>query len=473
MICVISAKVIVLAFAFQTQQVVALSIPPVELEESSPAGRYILPLHRQRVPVKSDTDTVSYKSVYFGRIAVGGPVPQSFTVVFDTGSGHVVLPSKWCSSETCMIHNRYDPVASTFAVDIEHDGTPVDPDAARDEITVAYGTGEITGQFVSDRLCLEQLSGEEAVAKSSIELRIVMATEMTHDPFHAFAFDGVLGLGMDSLALTPEFSFFGMMTAQRALEQPSFGVFLAESDDEVSEISFGGHAPEHLKTKLSWAPVALPELGYWQVQITKLRIGDRTLDFCDDGQCRAVVDTGTSLLAVPKLFAEELQHTLENAIIDPPVEKDGSLNCKMARGLEIYFEVDDTTLELSPGDYSRPSVQVQDEDDDSWSSLEPSQAELLPDEVEDAVEQSRKDAAAPVETASCRPTILPLDLPEPLGPKLFIWGEPVLRKYYTAYNWKEKSIGFALAKHISDVKAKENAVQPGYASKPQRKPLLL
>lgn len=25
-----------------------------------------------------------------------------------------------------------------------------------------------------------------------------------------------------------------------------------------------------------------------------------------------------------------------------------------------------------------------------------------------------------------QPTIMPLELPEPLGPKLFIWGEPVL-----------------------------------------------
>jgi len=47
----------------------------------------------------------------------------------------------------------------------------------------------------------------------------------------------------------------------------------------------------------------------------------------------------------------------------------------------------------------------------------------------------------------CHPTFMPFDLPEPLGPKLFILGEPVLRKYYTVYDWEVKRVGFGLACH--------------------------
>ena len=32
-------------------------------------------------------------------------------------------------------------------------------------------------------------------------------------------------------------------------------------------------------------------------------------------------------------------------------------------------------------------------------------------------------------------------LPEPLGPKLFILGEPVLHRYYTVYDWEQKKVG--------------------------------
>jgi len=42
---------------------------------------------------------------------------------------------------------------------------------------------------------------------------------------------------------------------------------------------------------------------------------------------------------------------------------------------------------------------------------------------------------------------MPIDFPEPLGPKLFILGEPVLRKYYTVYDWQRRSVGFGLANH--------------------------
>eukprot|EP00434_Breviolum_minutum_P027213 symbB.v1.2.024068.t1/scaffold2253.1/size89778/1 len=337
-------------------------------------ARHVVPLHRQRVPVQGDDDRISYKSVYFGSVVVGKP-EQKFSVVFDTGSGHVILPSSECHSETCLIHNRYNRQASDGAVDVDYDGTPVRSGAPRDQITVAFGTGEVTGQFVHDRICLspeapasqsagtsagsanteplllvqsgdalERHRGENisAMDQSSkmdknstsptqlrheamncVDLRVVMATEMTEEPFHAFAFDGVLGLGLDSLALAPEFSFFGMMAKQVALEESNFGVFLADSDDEISEISFGGISHDKITSALTWAKVASPELGYWQVQVTSIRIGNRTLDYCNDGQCRAVVDTGTSLLAVPEDFAEQLQQELETALRDPTPSASG------------------------------------------------------------------------------------------------------------------------------------------------------
>jgi len=517
------AKLALAVIAAALRRPVALEIAPVA-SSTLPApvqpGRFIVPLHRQRVPVQSDADTVSYKSVYFGTISVGAPHKQKFSVVFDTGSGHVIVPSQACGSETCTIHTRYRRDLSLHAVDVDYDGTPVAPGAPRDQITVAFGTGEVTGQFVNDRLCLGSegegrllLGGAEVpvVSENSretaededlancVEMRLVTATEMTHEPFHAFAFDGVLGLGLDGLALAPEFSFFGMMTAQRHLEQPSFGVFLADSDEETSEISFGGHSPELVRSGLSWAPVAFPELGYWQVHITKLRLGNRTLDFCDDGQCRAVVDTGTSLLAVPKDFADTLQEELSGALSDPePNPVDGDVDCRKAQGALLHFEVGDMTLTLAPGDYARQSIQLQDEawaaDSDRADATSTAEGAASPAESEHVAET--RDGTEDTEAAAdavgsqpesragqerivdwegaprtCKPTLMPIDLPEPLGPKLFIMGEPVLRKYYTVYNWQEKRIGFGLAKHTWQDEEEEEAERP--KRKPLLRPLLL
>merc|ERR1719265_412479 len=77
---------------------------------------FILPLQRESVPVIKNGKTVSHKSAYHGVISIGGPQPQEFNMVFDTGSGHVVVPSKDCDSDVCKKHRRYDVTASPKAV---------------------------------------------------------------------------------------------------------------------------------------------------------------------------------------------------------------------------------------------------------------------------------------------------------------------------------------------------------------------
>jgi hypothetical protein len=402
---------------------------------------------------------VSFKSVYFGAVSLGLPKGQKFTVVFDTGSGHVIVPSIHCESETCSAHNRYNRSESANAFDVDYDGTVVAPGASRDQITVAFGTGEVTGQFVQESLCLDRAvavddaillnnhsASEARIPLGCVALRVVTATEMTEEPFSSFTFDGVLGLGLDDLALAPEFSFFGMMSSKEMGEEPrlstaDFGVFLADSDDDVSEICFGGYNPDRVGT-LSFAPVANPELGYWQVTITAVRVGNRSLSFCDDGQCRAVVDTGTSLLAVPSAFADDLASELEDSLVDPPEDAEGGVDCRRATGSVLEFDVDGMTISLSPGDYSRQAIQLA-------ADAEPGgqDAEQVGDASIHAFEAAAEDlASGGGEQARCHPTIMPIDFPEPLGPKLFIWGEPVLRKYYTTYDWTRKRVGFGIAK---------------------------
>jgi len=45
----------------------------------------------------------------------------------------------------------------------------------------------------------------------------------------------------------------------------------------------------------------------------------------------------------------------------------------------------------------------------------------------------------------CRPKMMPVSMPAPLGPKMFILGEPVLHRYYSVYDWSTPRIGFGLA----------------------------
>merc|ERR1719491_1980034 len=98
-------------------------------------------------------------------ISMGNPIPQMFRVVFDTGSGHLVLPSKECGSEACQVHKMYDQKLSQTAVPINANGATAPPGKACDQVTISYGTGTIKGELVRDTVCLSHpANGDSSVA---------------------------------------------------------------------------------------------------------------------------------------------------------------------------------------------------------------------------------------------------------------------------------------------------------------------
>jgi len=396
---------------------------------------FAVQLMKQDVPVIRNGKVVAQKTAFFGEVHVGSPM-QTFTVVFDTGSGHLILPSLSCESETCTKHRRFSSKDSTSAVEVEHNGTPIPADAdatARDQVAITFGTGKVVGEFVQDKACL----GTSGLFCA--DLRVVLATSMSDEPFAAFNFDGVLGLGLMALTLRDEFSFFGQMAAQHPTMQPRFGFFLGhgESAGDESAITFGGHDKRQVDSELRWAPLAMQELGYWQVQIKSVRIGDTVLDDCADGTCRAILDTGTSLIGVPKQSAQSLHRQLARAVPDEQLAAVASsgddIDCRKLPGQDVHFELlDGLIISLGVEDYSRRSPIVV-----TVPAAAPKEGE------------EEKEKQEPVTRTFCRAALLPVDMKAPLGPKVFIWGEPVLRKYYTMYDWGAKQVGFAMANHPS------------------------
>merc|ERR1719238_1029302 len=53
----------------------------------------------------------------------------------------------------------------------------------------------------------------------------------------------------------------------------------------------------------------------------------------------------------------------------------------------------------------------------------------------------------------CRPRIMAVNLPEPIGPDLFILGEPLLHRYYTVYDWSAERVGFGISATEKNEKA--------------------
>jgi len=413
-------------------------------------GPYTVPLKRQRMPLHSANGMVMYKSAYYGRVSLGMPA-QVLDVVFDTGSGHLVVPSTMCRSPTCTKHKRYKRRASVTAQDIDGDGSVVQPGQPRDQITVTFGTGEISGVFVNEMVCLGDrdpadpesiqsnmlLQTKEVVKQKSttltesedeekpvdlphgcLEVSIVAATDMTEDPFESFAFDGVLGMGLSGLSQTPKFNFFDMTARSTAISpmpgfDRTFSVFLGTSDLEESTITFGGYKPEHIQegSEFAWSQVENGDDGYWQIKIFGIIANGEKLDFCDDGTCRGIVDTGTSLLAVPSSLGPQIVRKLRHVNV-PGYRCNGP-------GPKLEIDLGNITVELVPRDFARPEF------------VGNGSAELH-------------------ENSTCIPMVMHLDLDEPLSKKTLILGEPILQKYHAAFHMDEIAprVGFAPAMHV-------------------------
>jgi len=400
--------IVIVASWVASRAVVPSTTGAVHGVADDPSGLLTVPLRKQYVPIEKNGAVIAYKTSYFGNILVGMPEPQEFTVVFDTGSAHLVLPCTGCESETCAKHRLYNRSLSGTSVDIEHDGklVPAGVDKSqREQLSITFGTGKVVGEFAEDKVCL----GPRAEDCST--MRVVLANDMSAEPFGLFAFDGVLGLGLDALALNPEFSFFGRMTRQQPAMLPQFSVFLARNDESLSTISFGGYQSERAASALSWTSVAMPELGYWQVEIKSVRIGGEVIEDCEAGRCRAILDTGTSLLGVPRQVSRPMQRLLART---PPQDANvEDMDCRDVQGSEIEFDLGEQVVRVGAEDYSRPRpFNITADTPEGWQ-------------------------------LSCRSLLLPLDIEAPLGPLVFIWGEPVLRKYMTIYDWGAKQIGFA------------------------------
>lgn len=291
-----------------------------------------------------------------------------------------------------------------------------------------------------------------------MDVSIVMAVDMTAHPFRSFTFDGIFGLALHSLALSPEFSFLSSISNSKIGAIPQFGVFLTDGSEgeEQSEIALGGHNMQRMLTPLQWAPVAMPELGYWQVRVKEVRIGGKALEMCKDGSCRGIVDTGTSHLGVPGPMLPDFMDklSLETA--------SDTADCRQEAGLQLEIVLEgEITLGLTPEQYMRPlslqsGVNVGSQNGASVAEKNPAQ--------ESTVEQSQV-LVAPGDTQStspriCAPRMMPVNLPSPLGPKMFILGEPVLHRYYTVYDVAEKKIGFGISASHANRKSMKEARLP-------------
>eukprot|EP00933_Yihiella_yeosuensis_P027702 TRINITY_DN2159_c0_g1_i1.p1 TRINITY_DN2159_c0_g1~~TRINITY_DN2159_c0_g1_i1.p1 ORF type:complete len:772 (+),score=178.85 TRINITY_DN2159_c0_g1_i1:70-2316(+) len=271
--------------------------------------------------LESMTTEIVHKTAYWGSINVGSP-PQEFKVIFDTGSGNLILPSTKCTGRGCTVHKRYDPSQSSTAEQVTNE-------QGEGSTEITFGTGDVTGDYYKDKFC---------VADSLCsDIRFIASTEQSESPFSSTPFDGILGLGFKDLSMGQGFNILDDLYEKNALPQGTFSVFLTE--DGSSELTFGGFKQERLASDVVWSKVT--HESYWQVAVNDIYINNQESNLCGMAGCQVAVDTGTSMLAGPSDLVQALD------------QKIGAReDCSNYDSLpNIGFMVSGKVLNLAPEDY--------------------------------------------------------------------------------------------------------------------------
>lgn len=338
---------------------------------------------------------------YYGEVSVGTP-PQTFTVIFDTGSGHLLLPAQSCDSDACARHKRYIDSNSSTSIPIAWADEPLtkaDGDS-RDTKVINFASGDAVGQFVRDRVCL---GGQTAFCADA---DFVEMTEESDNPFRDADWDGVLGLGQ-SISDAPEFDVFGVLakSATPKFHKPLFAVYLGRRIEDEAEITFGDVRPERAASAFTWVNVS--EEGYWQFQFSDFLVDGKSTKLCDkygDRKCQGVLDTGSSLMMGPEDDVNALLALL--TFHDNNTQENCSVGKKYPK---MSFVIGGKTFDMDSADYM----------------------------------DRAHDPSLPKDVDTCWAHMQPVG-DTGRGP-IFVLGMPFMRAFYTAYDAAEKRIGIALA----------------------------
>merc|ERR1740127_126024 len=156
-----------------------------------------------------------HKTAYWGTIELGTP-PQKFKVIFDTGSGNLIVPSSQCSVPGCKPHKKYDSKSSTSSMIVQNE-------KGEGHAEISFGTGQIAGDFFKDKMCI----GESIC----IDASFIAADHESTSPFQEIPFDGIMGLGFKDLSMGKGFNMIDELTSSSQLPGGQISFYLTDGGD--------------------------------------------------------------------------------------------------------------------------------------------------------------------------------------------------------------------------------------------------
>lgn len=280
-----------------------------------------LELRHQLASVVPEILANAADAYYYGSISIGTPF-QTFTVLFDTGSSDLWIPSVRCQS--CRRHRRYNSARSrTYR-------------ANGNSFRISYGDGSGASGIID--IDSVNINGLEIANQPFAE--VTRENGMDQD-----IEDGLMGLGYSTIANYGNPTPIDNAYSQGLIAQKVFAFYLSRdaSNTYGGEMIIGGVDQRHFRGPITYVPVT--RKGYWQFRMDVVWVGG--IDVCNG--CQAIADTGTSLIVGPTSEIARL-----NRAIGGVDNHDGSfsLNCNSFGSYpDVTLQIGGRGFVLKPSDY--------------------------------------------------------------------------------------------------------------------------
>lgn len=255
----------------------------------------------------------NYKNTqYVGTIAIGNP-PQSIPVIFDTGSGNLWVTSTLCKAYSCANHISYSRAKSQK---FKRLGLGVQ---------VTFGTGTVSGEINEDQFTVGNLNIPTQ--------KFGEILDEDGDVFAAGKFSGILGLAYPSMAAYDVTPVFDSIINNHLLKSNVMTFYYSMNESTDGQITLGYLDKSKYIGDIKYYPVV--DKFYWTIQLDDIKYKGKSLGLCKGG-CKAVIDTGTTLITGPSESLKKLLNSI-------PVEND-CRNYDKAADLTFVFKGDEYSL---------------------------------------------------------------------------------------------------------------------------------
>lgn len=217
-------------------------------------------------------------SQYTAEITIGTP-PQSFSMILDTGSANLFIDSSKCLMATCTQHAQFQCDLSETCQE------------SNKMLEVEFGSGSINGEMIMDTLVFDSLPIENQ--------HIAAITKTDSGIFEMADFDGIVGLSFPSLAAYNYSPVMDSIINGKLLKHNVFSFYYSRKNDGLdSRFILGGYDSSLMASEVHYHKVI--KEYYWQVKVDQILVnGVANTMICPMGGCKAIADTGTTLISAP------------------------------------------------------------------------------------------------------------------------------------------------------------------------------